>query len=63
MLLRTPWWYVIVRNWRLRMWLETLTWPPPVPVAAAVGDESPADARRIEAEPPALPAGVAAHDA
>jgi hypothetical protein len=26
--LRVPWWYRWIRDWRVRMWLETTVWPP-----------------------------------
>jgi len=26
---RVPWWYRVVRSWRMRMWIETSVWPAP----------------------------------
>lgn len=32
--MNTPWWYALIRDWRVRMWLETLNWPTGVKVAS-----------------------------
>jgi hypothetical protein len=26
--LPVPWWYRWIRDWRIRMWIETTVWPP-----------------------------------
>ena len=47
----TPWWYSVVRDWRLRMWLETFVWPS---AARGISLASvPADASHAEAAPDA----------
>lgn len=34
--MNVPWWYSLIRDWRIRAWIETRQWPPTTPLGREV---------------------------